>query len=293
MKSLIVGMNIGKLYQAVLTELNHEIVTVDTNGLHDYTNVLDAIKAHGKFDTVHICTPNFTHEFIARQVANAAKIVFIEKPGVASPQALQNLTNDYPDTRFMMVKNNQWRDNIDELRRWATLASKVKISWINENRIPNPGSWFTTKHQAYGGVSRDLMPHLLSLYIAMTNDYESNQATKQHSEHRHSLATIDSTDYGVVNKGGTYDVDDYCEFSFEDFSCKWELVADWKSNSQEDRSIVFEFSGNEQQRVELGLCPESAYKNMIVAAIDNIDNAEWWKKQYNIDMWIHRMIATV
>ena len=33
--------------------------------------------------------------------------------------------------------------------------------------IRKTGSWFTTRKLAFGGVSRDLMPHLLSLYVAM------------------------------------------------------------------------------------------------------------------------------
>jgi len=31
MKSLIVGMGIGQLYKSVLTELGHEVITVDQN----------------------------------------------------------------------------------------------------------------------------------------------------------------------------------------------------------------------------------------------------------------------
>jgi hypothetical protein len=159
MKSLIVGMGIGNLYKDVLAKLGHEVVTVDNNPnvKADFTDVDPALLS-GPFDTVHICTPNYTHENIARLAAPLAKIVFIEKPGVESSSAWGDLITDFPDTRFMMVKNNMWRNNIPELAASASIAKTVNIRWIRKNCIPHPGSWFTTRKLAYGGVSRDLMP---------------------------------------------------------------------------------------------------------------------------------------
>ena len=54
-----------------------------------------------------------------------------------------------------MVKNNQFRHNIDEMTNMARTSRVVDINWCNKNRVPNPGTWFTTKELAYGGVSRD------------------------------------------------------------------------------------------------------------------------------------------
>lgn len=290
-KSLIVGMNIGQLYQQVLTELAHDVVTVDLYKTADFSTVRDAVAYHGKFETVHICTPNFTHESIAREVASYAGIVFIEKPGLINSTAWEQLVTDFPATRFMMVKNNQWRDNIDELKTLANAAISVKLSWINRNRVPSPGSWFTTRDLAWGGVSRDLMPHLLSLYIALSNGYESNTLTSLSSAKNHVLENLLDTEYGQANPNGTYDVDDRCTLSFQGLNKTWELAADWKSDLQEDRGILFEFPGGNFQRFELGLCPESAYKAMIQHAMENLSNDMWWTKQYNTDMWIHETIS--
>ena len=219
MKSLIVGMGIGNLYKDVLTKLGHEIITVDTNPTinADFTDVEPAMLS-GPFDTVHICTPNFTHEQIARLVAPLARIVFIEKPGVESALAWFNLTADYPDTRFMMVKNNMWRNNIPELAASASIAKIVNIRWIRKNCIPHPGSWFTTRKLAYGGVSRDLMPHLLSLYIAMNPNWTQEQVNGRSSIMEWTLQNIDSTEYGTITPNGIYDVDDQCHI---DFGSKW------------------------------------------------------------------------
>jgi len=292
MKSLIVGMGIGNLYKDVLTKLGHDIVTVDMDPAKhaDYTDIVTALVEHPCFNTAHICTPNFTHETVARQIAEHCRIVFIEKPGVESELAWFKLTQNYPNTRFMMVKNNMWRNNIAELTASASIAKIVNIRWIRRNCIPHPGSWFTTRKLAYGGVSRDLMPHLLSLYIAMNPDWEQEPITSKSVISFWQLKDIDSTEYGIVNYQGTYDVDDRCHIDFGD---KWACLADWRSMNQEDSSIEFIFQDKSLLRFELGWCPEEAYHNMIVDAIKNIDDTNFWNNQIKQDLWIHKQIESL
>ena len=200
MKSLIIGMGIGELYKSVLTQLDAEVITVDTNPDKnaDFARVEDALVAHGFFDTVNICTPNFTHAQLTQQVAPYSKIVFVEKPGFKNSKEWIDILSQYPDTRIMMVKNNMWRDNIGEMQTLAAQSNSIDIKWIRKNCIPHPGSWFTTKELAYGGVSRDLVPHLLSLYIALNPYWYSTSATKKTSEQQWTLQNIDSTDYGTT-----------------------------------------------------------------------------------------------
>ena len=291
MKSLIIGMGIGNLYKDVLTKLGHKVITVDTNPnvKADYA-VLSAALLSGPFHTVHICTPNYTHEDIARLVAPWANIVFIEKPGVESALAWFNLTQDFPGTRFMMVKNNMWRSNIADLVIQASRAKTVNIRWIRRNCIPHPGSWFTTRSLAYGGVSRDLMPHLLSLYIAMNPSWETESVNGKGAQMLWELDNIDSTEYGTINPNGVYDVDDQCHI---DFGSKWGCRANWRSMDVEDSSIQFIMPDNSVERYELGWCPEEAYHNMIVDAIANVNNEEFWSNQLNQDLWIHKQIESL
>jgi len=290
MKSLVIGMGIGNLYEDVLTGLGHSLVTVDTdpNKQADFTNLSDALTE--KYDTVHICTPNFTHEDLARQVADHAGIVFIEKPGVINEQAWTRLLRDYPNTRFMMVKNNQFRANIDELKDLAKRSKYVELHWINNNRVPNPGTWFTTKKLAYGGVSRDLMTHLLSLFQELDHyTFWPSVITKQ-AVQKHSLKDVSDTDYGQVNPNGTYDVDDYCEFVLFSGDKEWHLVADWRGLDGDDIGINFHMLDGSVERFDLGLCPADAYQTMIREALANINNDNWWAQQLMKDSWIHRMV---
>jgi predicted dehydrogenase len=290
--SLVVGMGIGNLYNTVLNHLGHGVVTVDSdpNKVADFLSVDAAIVVCRMFDTVHICTPNFTHLELARKLAPVSKIVFIEKPGVATADEWRQLCKDYPKTRFMMVKNNMWRSNIPELVASASIAKTVNISWIRKNCIPHPGSWFTTRELAYGGVSRDLMPHLLSLYIAMNPGWETESVNGKGAQMLWELKDINGTDYGVVNPNGTYDVDDQCHI---DFGSKWHTTASWRSMDIEDSSIQFIFQDNSALRFELGWCPEEAYHNMIIDAIANIDNTEFWNTQLKQDLWIHKQLEVL
>lgn len=291
MKSLVIGMGIGQLYKSVLKELGHDVVTVDSNPSSgaEYYDYTAAYIDHEHFDTVHICTPNYTHLNIARNTAGLdAKIVFVEKPGVENHTLWKTMVEDFPDTRFMMVKNNQYRDEIEKFKGLAQQSSRVKITWNNRNRIPKPGSWFTTKELAFGGVSRDLIPHMLSYYCALTN-YKSSKKLFALAEQRWDLSNIDSTDYGTVDSTGTYDVDDFCELEYKNNNCKYILSANWRSLKESDISISFDLPSS-AVRYELGLCPESAYKKMIGLAVQNLNNDNYWAEQLAQDIWIHEQI---
>lgn len=292
MKSLIVGMGIGQLYKSVLTQLGHEVCTVDTdiNKGADFPSIAPAILMNGNFDTVHICTPNFTHLELAIKLAPISKIIFIEKPGLINRNEWAKLCKRFPRTRFMMVKNNMWRENITELQAKAKVAKNVDIEWIRRNCIPSPGSWFTTRKLAFGGVSRDLMPHLLSLYIALNPDWRIDPLNGVASLQNWLLEDIESTDYGTVYPDGTYDVDDQCNIGFTN---KWYLRANWRSMDTERSAITFINQDNSRDVFELGWCPEEAYLNMIKDAIENLNNDEYWKVQLEIDLWIHERIENL
>lgn len=291
-KSLIVGMGIGNLYNTVLSNLGHMVVTVDADPAKgaDFTSVESALKNCTYFDTVHICTPNFTHEPIARQVAEYCGIVFIEKPGVKDANAWIKLISDFPNTRFMMVKNNQWRSNIAELQALAKNSKTVYIDWLNNNRVPNPGTWFTTKELAFGGVSRDLVPHLLSLFIALEPDYLSSNEINKSIRQNWTLDQVSDTDYGIVNKNGTYDVDDYCRIELRCNFRIWEVLANWRTMEKDMVAITFVDHNHQETTVELGLCPEEAYESMIKEAVERYDDSEFWNRQFLQDVWIHTKI---
>lgn len=284
-KSLIIGMGIGKLYSQVLKDLNQDVITADPVAHADYLYWEDALIAHKSFDTVHICTPNFTHELIARKLANYTRLMFIEKPGLVSEAHWKKLIYDFPRTRIVMVKNNMWRDNIKQLQSLYESSNTVSFNWLNQNRIPKPGSWFTDKSKAFGGVSRDLLPHLLSLFAAVEPKYDSAVWLYRHAWQRFELKDINDSDYGNIDPNGIYNVDDNVELECTTKKQRCYFKSSWRTLSNNDIGIHFD-----NNFVELGLCPENAYQNMISQCLNNLDNEMFWLDQFDLDCWIHRMI---
>jgi predicted dehydrogenase len=288
-------MGIGNLYATVLNNLGHGIITVDSDPTKkaDFETVDAAIVACRMFDTVHICTPNFTHFDLATKVAKCSDIVFIEKPGVSTSNIWETLVKTFPNTRFMMVKNNQWRSNIKDLIKLTQEAKSVEIRWHNRDRVPSPGTWFTTKKLAFGGVSRDLMPHLLSFFMVLEPYYKTATPTARSATQHWSLADVANTDYGTVNTNGVYDVDDSCQLGFVCNNRVWTLDANWRTLGQDDRAIIFTMPDASQVRVELGLCPEEAYQTMITDAVLSQYEDTFWNTQLTQDLWVHKQIETL
>lgn len=286
MKALIVGLGFGKvLYGNIYKTLEGEVTTVDLyNDAADYRSISD-IPLGVEFDIAHICTPNHTHYQLAAQAAMISRIVMVEKPGVGSSSEWQQLLDQFPQTRFMMTKNNQYRYDLQDLQYSAADADSVEITWSNRNRIPNPGSWFTDKSLAFGGVSRDLMPHLLSIYQMLNTNWRTDPVVFSQTKQNWNLDNIVNSDYGTVNTNGVYNVDDYCVIQFESYT----LSADWASRNPDKIGV---YSDN-QSIYQLGLCPENAYRRMILTATAYVDDEIFWKNQKEMDLWIHQLLETL
>ena len=285
MKALIIGMGIGKLYRDIYERKGWTVVTVDNTVPADFKDVRDV--ADTDFDTAHVCTPNFLHKHHAEAAADRAKIVFVEKPGVENALNWSMLVNQNKKAKIVMVKNNQYRAEIEELKVLVANSTEIDINWNNKNRVPSPGGWFTERKKSWGGVSRDLMPHLISIYIALTGkDYEESP-TEIECFRKWTLEEIvaSGTEYGVPHANGVYDVDDHAALSFKIGERKFNLNACWRNDSADDRAIHLDDTSH-----ELGLCPEDAYERMIDSAVENLHNEKYWYDQLLQDVFIHHMM---
>lgn len=294
MKSLVVGLGFGQLYVDILKRMGHEVITVDINpdANGDFTELTTAISAHAPFDTAHICVPNHLHYKTALKLAEHTKIVFVEKPGVETINHWRLLTNLNKSTRFMMTKNNQWRNNIKDITKNCEASDLIQINWVNKNRIPGPGTWFTDKSKAFGGVSRDLLPHLMSIMMSVNkNTYQDFKVKKYHTEQRWNLSDCTGTDYGVVNKNGVYDVDDSATMELTDGNKTYILYANWKNNLHDDMAIHFYKDGESHlESISLGLCPEQAYEEMIKNSLIHLEDDMFWNNQLEQDLYIQEKI---
>lgn len=285
-KILIIGLGIGTLYRSVLAP-HYDIVTVDTNpekGAH-YGLIWDAMKEN-EFDLAIVCVPNHLHQAFAELLSSKVPIILVEKPGFKTESDWKYFLDNFP-SNIVMVKNNIYRDILseikEEIRSNYSNIRKVRLHWENENRIPNPGSWFTNKELAFGGVERDLVPHLLSIYHSITP--ENNELERNTHGRCHNLKSLGSTDYGNINPDGIYDVWDYC---FLDFGEKFEIYSDWKSGEKSKIGIQIEYYDKPSNWYEFGLCPEECYLKMVEDVL-SMDEARY-KEHNEIDLFIHRTI---
>lgn len=282
---LVVGLGIGQLYKSVCKELGYICTTVDLNPERnpDYTNLDHAITEINNVDISIVSVPNYLHYDTAKKIAAISKILLIEKPGVQDSESWLSLTRQFPKTRIMMIKNNQYRENIKQLFGLYHKSKSVRINWINKNRIPKPGSWFTNKNLSYGGVSKDLLPHLLSFYTLFEPDYHKTVWSFRDKKQNWKLSDLSGTDYGEINTSGVYDVDDYVTLQANIHNKDIVITADWRSNQKNDIGLYFD-----DTFIELGLCPETAYKNMLSFVYANIYNDVFWQNQLEQDLWIHK-----
>ena len=287
MKALLIGLGgIGRnVYLPELKRIGYTVTTVDLKEHDADYNDVDSVA--GKFDVAVICTPNFTHDALARKIATQCESVFIEKPGLPSAEQWNTLCEDYPKTRFIMCKNNLYRDSygaIDDFLTGKEELIGIDVTWFNANRIPNPGTWSTNRRSAWGGVALDLFPHLYTQLVKVFGGVPDCQRGSHSMAQQWQLQDcIDSgTDYGNMDPNGIYNVCDYAQETwYVDDKYPINIRASWKQG-YDDQSIKI-YTEDSLYQWNFGLCPANAYGNMIATGI-----TEPYDVHRQLDFWVHR-----
>lgn len=272
MKALVVGLGMGQQYVTWFKELGYDCITVDTDPkkMATYTSIEQALE-NKRYRFVYVGTPNHTHEAIARQCANHCDILLIEKPGFKCEDAWRRFISDYPTVRIMMVKNNQYRSETADWSKLADISCRIDISWVRKQGIPQ-SAWFTNNQQSYGGVSRDLMPHLLS-YFTLLSDYKNSQVI-----------------FRQLNDPANIGTDTEAYLEIQQKKQIWRFRADWQSTRYNDHSLVFRHR-TKSYHIDLGeLCPADPYKRMIQTANNEYTTDKFWQEQLRQDAFIHNIM---
>ena len=268
-KILIVGLGIGAVYKEQCDSLNYTAFTVDSNKDKnaDFLTISDAINQEKEFWLSIICTPNYLHEQHVDEVLPYSKYVLVEKPGFIDVNTLMKYNNE--QKKVFIVKNNLYRDILTNLKDFVlsnlekSNIDSIHINWLNKNRVPYPGGWFTNKEKSFGGVSYDLLPHLIHFMYGLfgTNEIELISANKSQCW---TFEDVVDTEYGSVNNiNPIYDVDDHCIYEFY-YKTQIILCADWKTDNIDYRSININFKDSSSLKYEYELCPNKYYGSMIL-----------------------------
>ena len=295
-KVLILGLGIGSMYKRILENSSYrkyKVITfdIDPNKKADYTDLSTCLEAEGVFDMSIIALPNFLHKEYAEKMIGYSNLILVEKPGFKNKEEWKELLDR--KAPIVMIKNNMFRPELDSisafLKENQDKIRNVVIKWLSKDRIPRPGSWFTNKELAFGGVSRDIMPHLMSIYAFLFKNLYP-YAIYTWATQKWNLDLIEDSGYGEVNKQGVYNVDDDCAVDYftrpQTFPTR--LTANWKQPSLEnDLEIgltVFLKSGG-RIHYDFDLCPEYVYDIMFHHFAEMSE--ETFKSNNEIDLWIH------
>jgi len=293
-KILILGLGMGSFYKNIL-EKEHTVITFDTdiNKSPTYSDLSSCLDTEKEFDLSIVVLPNFLHKEYTEKIINNSKIVLVEKPGFKTLEEWQEVYQKKQN--IFMIKNNMFRNELDNIVNLIKNCrhneiNKVCINWISKDRIPKPGSWFTNKDLAFGGVTRDLLPHLLSIYYYLTRDETVIRNTKL-IEQYYTLKDVKNTTYGSIDLNGVYNVDDYCHILLKPSSVSFPyiLTCSWKNKKvKKDLKIDLEIHLKDKTKVvfDFDLCPEYCYEEMFkyFLSLESIDK----ETNFKIDQWIHR-----
>lgn len=294
----VIGLGIGRLYVDVAKTLGYQVVTVDTNPniQADYKSVSE-IPEHITFTIAVICTPNATHKSIAEFISKHTKKILVEKPGFQTWDEWNEFQQNFAGQLFM-AKNNMYRSIHNDIYRainhYKDIES-VNVFWLNTNRIPSAGNWFTNKSLSFGGVHRDLMPHAINVVQAITgyvalDDCNDIIAVKQQ---QFDLTDDVSSPYGTVNLNGIYDVDDAAYFHCTlPHGAIVNCCTAWKMNniSRDEIKWQIKLKNGLMLEFQAGLCPEEAYSEMLQSFINMPADSEEYEHCKQIDQAIHNIM---
>lgn len=131
----------------------------------DYEEFLDS-----GAEAIVLATPNYTHKDFILRTIRQGKWIMCEKPIVLSQKEMFEIIEEAGDNRRLLVPAfvNRFRFDIHLFKKEIRTIGKIrciKAKWIRKNGIPRPGSWFTNKRLAGGGVLIDLGPHIIDICL--------------------------------------------------------------------------------------------------------------------------------
>jgi|688.fasta_scaffold471305_1 hypothetical protein len=289
----IVGLGIGTLYVSVAKTLGYNIVTIDHNPTLNANYLsIDDLPSHLKFDMAIICLPNYLHESTAKKLVKYTDRIVVEKPGFESTKHWVDFQNSY-GVKLFMVKNNMFRTDfyksVSNIQILNEIES-IKILWINKDRVPGAGSWFTNKELSYGGVSKDLIPHTLSVVQTLLSTPNIDSEYTALHEQMYSLSDITTNSWGTAKLNGVYNVDDQSYFSTKINNIDIECAATWKHDNISKDCVEWRVKFNSGLHITYvaGLCPEEAYVKMIDTYMNVTDSD--YNDYMKYDVAIHNIL---
>lgn len=162
-------------YKSACTRLGWRLESFDTGddpaGRDALRHALELARANSRALCV-VATPNATHLPLARAFLETGCRVLVEKPACLPAEAAIGAAPLLPVERLFVSTPFRWRPDVARLVEAVGQGAVGEIcalamSWRRRSGIPRPGSWYTSRALAGGGVLTDLGPHLLDLAMTL------------------------------------------------------------------------------------------------------------------------------
>lgn len=151
----------------------------------ELSNKIPNIKAYDKIEDFLICgldgvviaTPNYTHIEYTLMALEKGINVLCEKPIVLNSTDANKLIEVAKQQHCILVPGfvNRWRKDVQQLRKIIINQEigkiyEVQAGWLRKNGVPRPGSWFTKRKYAGGGVLLDLGSHIMDICLMLIEE---------------------------------------------------------------------------------------------------------------------------
>lgn len=138
--------------------------------LHSYNNIDEFLECD--LDGVIISTPNYTHYTYTMQAIEKGISVLCEKPITLKETEITEILEKANEKGVIYVPGfvNRWRQDIKSISHEiqnGTIGEvkRVEAGWLRKSGVPRPGTWFTYRKYAGGGVLVDLGSHIIDLCL--------------------------------------------------------------------------------------------------------------------------------
>ncbi|MCP4656358.1 MAG: Gfo/Idh/MocA family oxidoreductase [bacterium] len=121
-------------------------------------------------DLVVVATPNATHAALVRRALEAGRTVLSEKPLATNRAEVEGLL--FAGNRLHVSSPFRFREDYGALLERVRAGDlgqihRIRAEWVRSKGIPRPGSWYTDRRRAGGGVLADLGAHVLDLTLLL------------------------------------------------------------------------------------------------------------------------------
>ncbi len=146
-------------------------------------------------DLVIVATPNYLHIRESCELLANGISVLVEKPiclhshELGCVREILNTTNAH----FITSHASRLRKDVESIRKRVDAGDLgqirlVEVQWVRSKGIPRPGTWFTHKKYAGGGVVYDLGWHALDTALSLINYPKPKNVTAVLSDdHIHAM----------------------------------------------------------------------------------------------------------